>query len=154
MNEALVSSLVTEAEAAWNAHDMKRFAACFAEDADFVNVAGDWWHGRNEIEQRHASGHAAQFKNSTMQMELAGFREIGPGIGVVHVRWLLNGHGPSGPKQTTDPRPGIWSWTVRDRGGKLEIVASHNTDVLNHLPSRPPSAGPPAMSSASESGGR
>ena len=30
---------------AWNAHDMKAFASFFADDADFVNVAGLRWKG-------------------------------------------------------------------------------------------------------------
>jgi len=40
-----VAGLVGEVEQAWNTHDMARFAACFAEDADFVNVRGWWWEG-------------------------------------------------------------------------------------------------------------
>ena len=45
VEEAQVAALVDEIEAAWNTHDMNRFAACFAPDADFVNVAGAWWRG-------------------------------------------------------------------------------------------------------------
>jgi uncharacterized protein (TIGR02246 family) len=39
-------ALVAEIEAAWNSHAMARCAACFATDAEFVNVAGAWWRGR------------------------------------------------------------------------------------------------------------
>ena len=56
MNQDDAAALVVEIEAAWNSHDMSRFAACFAADADFVNVAGAWWHGREEIEERGACG--------------------------------------------------------------------------------------------------
>jgi hypothetical protein len=38
VDETQVSALAAEVEAAWNVHDMARFAACFAADADFVNV--------------------------------------------------------------------------------------------------------------------
>ena len=134
MNRKDAEALVAEVEAAWNSHDMVRFAACFATDADFVNVAGAWWRGRAEIEERHAASHADIFKNSTMQVQLASFKEIGPGIGVMHVTWRLEGHAESGPWRTTDPRRGIWSWTVRDRQDRLEIIASHNTDVLAASP--------------------
>jgi uncharacterized protein (TIGR02246 family) len=122
--------LVDEIEAAWNSHDMSRFAACFAADADFVNVAGMWWRGREEIETEHAASHAGMFKDSTMRLELAAFKVVGSRVGVMHVRWQLDGHGESGPKRTRDTRRGIWSWTVREQGSKLEIVSSHNTDVL------------------------
>jgi hypothetical protein len=65
-----------------------------------------------------------------MRLELAAFKDVGPEIGVMHVRWQLDGHGVSGPRRTTETRRGIWSWTVRQHDGKLEIVSSHNTDVL------------------------
>jgi uncharacterized protein (TIGR02246 family) len=134
VNQKDAEALVTEIEAAWNSHDMARFAACFATDADFVNVAGAWWRGRKEIEEEHAARHADRFNNSRMQVRLASFREIGTGIGVMHVTWRLDGHAESGPRMTTDPRRGIWSWTVRRHDGQLEIVSSHNTDVIDALP--------------------
>ncbi len=141
MNQDDATALVDEIEAAWNSHDMSRFAACFAADADFVNVAGAWWHGRKEIEERHAASHAGRFKNSTMSLELAAFKEVGPEIGVMHVRWQLDGHGESGPRRTTETRRGIWSWTVSRHDGELEIVSSHNTDVLSPSPGSAPRSG-------------
>jgi uncharacterized protein (TIGR02246 family) len=47
-----LTGLVADVEDAWNTHDMSRFAARFAEDADFINVRGWWWRGREEIERR------------------------------------------------------------------------------------------------------
>jgi hypothetical protein len=48
VDQSNAEALVQEMQAAWNTHDMKRFAACFAEDADFVNVAGAWVKGRDD----------------------------------------------------------------------------------------------------------
>jgi uncharacterized protein (TIGR02246 family) len=59
MEEQAVTDLVGEVEQGWNTHDMARFAACFAEDADFVNVRGWWWRGREEIE-RAVSGQSSR----------------------------------------------------------------------------------------------
>ena len=123
-------ALVREVEEAWNTHDMTRFAACFAVDADFVNVGGMWWKGRPEIEHKHARVHAGPFRESVLVQELAAFREVGLGVGVAHVTWQLEGHAPSGPHQTTDSRRGIQTWTVRERNAVLEIVAAQNTDAL------------------------
>ena len=131
MQEADIRALVTEVEAAWNTHDMRRFATCFAEDADFVNVNGVWWRGRQEIEERHAASHATRFRQSQMALQLAGSRQIAPGVAVAHVRWTLDGHESSGPRRTTDTRRGIWTWTLRARDGHVEIAASHNTDTLS-----------------------
>lgn len=134
MKPESVTSLVAEIEAAWNSHDMSRFAACFSPDGDFVNVGGMWWRGRKEIEENHAASHATRFKDSTIQLELAALKEIAPGVGVAHIRWQLDGHDASGPSRTTETRRGIWSWTVRERGGELEIVSAHNTDQVTRAP--------------------
>ena len=130
MDDAAIRAMVAEVQAAWNTHDMHRFAACFAEDADFVNVSGTWWRGRGEIEERHRESHASRFRLSLMALELEESREIVPGVLVAHVRWTMNGHEPSGPRRTADTRRGIWTWVLRARDGRLEIVVSHNTDTL------------------------
>jgi uncharacterized protein (TIGR02246 family) len=132
-----LAGLVTEVEQAWNAHDMSRFAAFFAEDADFVNVRGWWWRGRGEIEQKHALFHETIFSDSTMALELASVREVAPDVVVAHVKWRMVGHEVGGPEQTPEPRIGIWSWVIRDRDGGVEIVSSHNTDTMPVPPSHP-----------------
>jgi uncharacterized protein (TIGR02246 family) len=134
MEEADIKALVAEIEAAWNTHDMQRFASCFGEDADFVNVAGVWLHGRREIEAHHATSHATRFRQSRMRLRLAGSRGIAPGVAIAHVRWTLEGHQSSGPRRTTDTRRGIWTWTLQALGRHVEIAASHNTDTLSSHP--------------------
>src|SRR5262245_50777831 len=44
---------------AWNRHDMDAFGTLFARNADFVNVSGQLWKGRKEIQRRHAYTHGA-----------------------------------------------------------------------------------------------
>jgi uncharacterized protein (TIGR02246 family) len=128
--EDAILTLAAEVEAAWNAHDMERFANCFGAAADFVNVNGAWWQGRHEIGERHASSHTTRFKGSRMQLRVLRVREIAPGVAIVHLSWQLEGHAASGPRHTSDTRRGIWTWTVHDAAGRVEIEAAHNTDVL------------------------
>jgi uncharacterized protein (TIGR02246 family) len=78
-SESALAELVADVEDAWNAHDMGRFAARFAEDADF-NVRGWWWRGRDEIERRHALLHETMFGESSMSLELASTREVCRGV--------------------------------------------------------------------------
>jgi uncharacterized protein (TIGR02246 family) len=117
-----VSPRVGEFVAAWNAHDMKRFASLFSEDADFVNVAGMWWHGRDEIERNHAVVHASRFRESVLDASLAAFKEVSPNVGVAHVTWRLDVGGVV--------RRGVFTWTLQERDGAVEIVAAHNTDTV------------------------
>ena len=139
MDARAVAGLVGEVERAWNAHDMARFGACFAEDADFVNVRGWWWKGREEIKRNHAFLHGTMFRDSTMRLKLASTKELGSSVRVAHVTWRMLDHELSGPKRTSDPRVGIWTWVIRDRGEGLEIVSSHNTDTTE-VPSTHPLA--------------
>jgi uncharacterized protein (TIGR02246 family) len=116
---------------------MSRFAACFAEDADFVNVRGWWWRGRGEIERNHALVHETIFSDSAMELECASIREVCADVVVAHVKWHMVGHHAGGPTQTSEPRTGIWSWVIRRRNDRLEIVSSHNTDTMELPPSHP-----------------
>ena len=141
VDEQAVVSLVREVEEAWNSHDMARFAACFAEDADFVNVRGWWWRGRKQIEDNHALFHETIFSNSRMQLECAAIKDVDSGVVVAHVKWQMVGHEVGGPDQTSEPRVGIWSWVIRDRAGRPEIVSSHNTDTIEIPPTHPLAAG-------------
>jgi uncharacterized protein (TIGR02246 family) len=129
-DDTALTELVADVENAWNTHDMSRFAGHFAEDADFINVRGWWWHGRDEIERRHAVLHETMFGASSMSLELASTRELCPGVVLAHVRWMMSGHEFGGPGETLEPRTGIWSWVVRDRQGNVEIFSSHNTDTV------------------------
>src|SRR5215469_3548197 len=52
-----VRKAVSGIQEAWKRHDMEAFGKLFAADADFVNVAGDWWKGRNAIQMNHAYAH-------------------------------------------------------------------------------------------------
>jgi uncharacterized protein (TIGR02246 family) len=61
MTEAEALALAAEVESAWNSHDMERFASLFGDDADFVNVRGWWWRGREEIQENHATLHRTSF---------------------------------------------------------------------------------------------
>lgn len=127
--DTALTELLAAVEEAWNTHDMKSFAAHFAEDADFINVRGWWWRGQ-EIERRRAALHETMFGESSMSLELASTRELCRGVVLAHVRWRMIGHEFGGPDKTSEPRTGIWSWVVRHRDGSAEIVSSHNTDTV------------------------
>jgi uncharacterized protein (TIGR02246 family) len=96
----------------WNSHDIKSFAALFAENADFVNVIGLWWRGRPEIQKAHEALHATRMRNSHLVATETAVRVLRPGVAVTHVRWELTGDtGIDGV--TLPPRQG--STVARDR---------------------------------------
>jgi uncharacterized protein (TIGR02246 family) len=132
-DEAEIRRAVTGLREAWNRHDMKAFASEFAEDADFVNVAGAWWKGRAEIEQKHAAVHATVFRESTLSIDELDIRFLTPEVAVAHVLTSLVGQKtPEGAP--VPPRKALLTQVLQKRNGKWMIVASQNTDVRAAVP--------------------
>lgn len=108
---------------------MSAAGALFCDDADFVNVRGSHWHGRDRIESEHAIRHGPQLKGSTFTPLKVEVQPIGADIALVHVRWAMHGdHDLDGtPRQ---PRRGVFSWVMqRDCQGLWKIRAAQNTHV-------------------------
>jgi uncharacterized protein (TIGR02246 family) len=76
---------------AWNHHDMRAWAACFTDDADYVDVSGTHWRGRSEIEARQMELHANAHRNSTMRISEWSIRFLNPETCLVDMRWDMKG---------------------------------------------------------------
>jgi uncharacterized protein (TIGR02246 family) len=112
----------------WNLHDMTAMAALFAEDADFVNVGGMHWKGRDQIRKEHARSHELQFKESVLTVENVSVRFLKPDVALAHIEWWMKGdRDPDGTSRP--PREGVMSWVLVKRGGVWRVASSHNTNV-------------------------
>lgn len=115
--------------AAWMARDAAALAALFAEDADFVNVAGLWWEDRAAIRAAHHRALTSYFAGTRLVTGRTKLRHLGPGLALVHQRFLLTGQrlpdGGEGGRRTT-----ILLFVLRDTGAGWQAVAAQNTDVL------------------------
>ena len=87
----VAAELTSSRGAAWNQHGMPAFAGLFHDDAAFVNVAGAYLHGRDEIERTHAAVHAGPFCNSTLTVWPEDARSVGSEVIRAHVRSELHG---------------------------------------------------------------
>jgi uncharacterized protein (TIGR02246 family) len=114
---------------AWNAHDMKTFASLFTEDAEFVNVYGSWWTGRQRIEAEHASVHETVFRQSHLTaMELRA-RHLAPESAILHMRWQLTGlRTPTG--ESIPDRTGVLLFVLVSSPYEWHIAAAQNTDIV------------------------
>ncbi len=115
--------------AAWAARDAAALAALFAEDAEFVNVVGLWWHDRAAIERAHDYALRSFFADSTLKPGAIRIRDIAGGAALVQCRFTLIGQrlpggAPAGPRRT------ILSFVARDTGAGWQVVAAQNTDVV------------------------
>ena len=115
-------------EDAWNRADADALADLFAEDAEFVNVVGLWWHDRANIRGAHAFGFARIFPGSRITMDEPRVRLLGTDAAVVQSRWHLVGQvTPDG--EPAGDRDGILTFVLERRLGGWITVAAQNTDI-------------------------
>jgi uncharacterized protein (TIGR02246 family) len=116
-------------EAAWNRHDVAAMASTYAPDSDAVNLAGEWFKGREAFEKSLEDLHSGKTKNSVWQMEQTHIRFLTPEIAIVHV--YVNSHGErNADGSSMAPRRVILTRVEVKRGGKWLIVASQATNVV------------------------
>jgi uncharacterized protein (TIGR02246 family) len=133
---AEVTQVVHAFAECWNRHDMNSFAELFAPDAQFVNVVGLWWKGRDEIKKAHEFTHATMFKNSRLTIENVSVRFPQEGIAIARARWALEGHvSPEGAPLPA--RNGILLNVLCRTPGGWVIIDSQNTDIVEGALSRP-----------------
>ena len=122
-DRAAVEKIVGQLEAAWKAMDGSAFAAPFAADADFVNIRGEHFRGRDTI----AAGHTAIFRTiyagSTTRMTIEGARMLRGEVALVRVHSLLDA--PAGP--LAGRHGARFSLVLTREPGGWEIAALHNT---------------------------
>ncbi|MGK4004563.1 SgcJ/EcaC family oxidoreductase [Sorangium sp. So ce1036] len=126
--QAMGEQLVAAFNDTWNRHDMDAFAALHAEDADFVNIFGLWWHGRPAIRESHVGIHKTVFRQSRLSSVRVETRFVAPDIAVVRWAWELTGVlSPEG--QPVPDMQGILVHVARREGDRLRIVSTQNTQA-------------------------
>lgn len=85
--------------AAWNAHDMRAFAARFHEDATFVNRFAHYVRGVDEIVELHRPIHETIYRDSTLANEVIDATSVGDDVVIAHFwsRLRVGAAHPSGP---------------------------------------------------------
>jgi uncharacterized protein (TIGR02246 family) len=124
--EAVVSALAQ----GWNRHDMTAFAAAFSENADFVNVIGMHWQGRQEIEAKHAQVHRTIFRNSRLRLVEQAVRFLSPTIALAHASWEMKGAETLPGWNAPETRRGIMTLVLTKEADRWLIAAAHNTDII------------------------
>jgi uncharacterized protein (TIGR02246 family) len=84
-DDAAIRVVVANIEKGWNTHDMKFYGSQFREDAEFINVVGMHWHGRDAVMAAHTAFHATSFKNHNIKTNSVETRSIGNGCAIAVV---------------------------------------------------------------------
>jgi uncharacterized protein (TIGR02246 family) len=132
-DEQAIRSVITRFIDSWNRHDMPSFAALFSEDADFVDVFGNWFRNRTAIEGVLGERHATVFRRSSFIGKEIVIRIPKRELAVVHSVLELSGaldrQGRSLP-----PSLGVMSFVTDQVDGDWRIIAFQNTTITAPLP--------------------
>lgn len=123
VERAEVEHLVDRLEAAWNALDGTAFAAPFAEDADFVNILGEHFRGRDKIAAGHDGIFRSIYAGSTVHMQVEQVRLLRPDVALAHVHSNLDV--PEG--RLKGRHTARYSMVLTRGSAGWEIAAFHNT---------------------------
>jgi conserved hypothetical protein len=115
--------VVADLEAAWNAGDGSAFGKPFSDNADFVTIRAEHFHGWDAI----AGGHAAIFRTiyaqSVNHCTVESERLLRPDVALMHVRSVLDV--PSGP--LAGRHNAIFSMVLTRESPGWQIASFHNT---------------------------
>ncbi|PIL18095.1 hypothetical protein P775_21985 [Puniceibacterium antarcticum] len=114
---------------AWASRNGAFVGALFAEDADFVNVVGLWWHRREDIARAHGYALKSFFAETQLRPGVIRVRPLGADHAVVHCRFHLSGQmapdgGIAGDRQT------VMSFVLERRNNVWLGLSAQNTDVV------------------------
>ncbi len=115
---------------AWMNRDADFLASLFAEDAEFVNVVGLWWHNQEDIRKAHSYGFDKIFGDSNLRLMETSVKNLTDDIAVVHARMRLKNQTPSKNDEPTSIRQNMFSFVVKRLTDKWICESAHNTDII------------------------
>lgn len=115
--------------ASWNKHDFSDMKNYVAEDADFVNVAGMHWKGREDIQYAHNKTHEQIFKDKPLTKVSVVIRFLTGDVAIAHVHMHLEGDliTPDGSKKAAPEALAIFIFLKKN--GVWLITAVENVFV-------------------------
>jgi uncharacterized protein (TIGR02246 family) len=144
IDEEAVRKVVNGFAETWNRHDMNMRGALFTPDADFVNIYGTHWRGRESIQLNHAFLHGAIpadsagvtlpksaygiYKASNTTLKQVDVRFLRKDVAVVHAQNEL-----VGDARTKDPRRTLMVMVLTKENDRWLIAVAQNTEI-----NRPP----------------
>lgn len=124
-DELAIRDRIAVVEAGWNAGDGNRFAAPFAEDADYVIVDGHYINGRQTIAQGHQQIFDTIYRDTHNVASVQRIRFLGDDIAIAHVEWQLTfRHDPA-------VRKSMSTMVMAKAGDTWSITAFQNTQVVS-----------------------
>jgi uncharacterized protein (TIGR02246 family) len=128
-DEAAIKSLIMAVPEAMNHKDWKAYGDLFAEDADWINVVGMFWHGKDNVVKAHAAYGTTVFRNGGFTFSDLSIRQVAPDVAIVVVtEHTVEQVAPDGVHKLPAGEDRL-SFVVVNRSGHWKITLGHNTPV-------------------------
>jgi uncharacterized protein (TIGR02246 family) len=124
-DEGAIQGILKQLEVAWNDYDSVRFAASFAEDANFIQIFGGQLDGRTAIEASHRHIFSTIYRGSHASFMLRSIRFVRPDVAIVFTRAHLN-FNEGNETREMETRPTL---IVVKEEAKWQIVSFQNTKI-------------------------
>jgi uncharacterized protein (TIGR02246 family) len=126
-DETAVLNVPQAFAAAWAKHDGKQLGMVMADDVDFVNVSGEWVHGRTDFTVFHSRLLSGRFKDSIFKPLEVKVRFLRPDQAVLHWNWRIEGD-VNQDLTLRKPRFGTFTMIVEKRSGTWLVAVAQNTN--------------------------
>lgn len=127
-DEEAVRKVVLSVEKALNDRDMKAYRDQFWDDADWINVMGMYWHGKENVSTAHEVYMSSVFKDGGYSLTDMSVRGVAPDVAVVvATEHTIDQTSPGGNKIPAGENR--LSFVLVKRDGQWKIVLGHNTPV-------------------------
>jgi uncharacterized protein (TIGR02246 family) len=126
---AKVRSVLSKWEAAWNAADMNAMWQLATDEVHWVNVVGQHWRGKQDVQRAHQSNFDRLFKGRTCKLEeIESIEALPGGAVIVVVCWAMGGfRRPTGVLRP--PGRDRMSLVLVPRGDDLAIAHGANVPI-------------------------
>jgi uncharacterized protein (TIGR02246 family) len=135
-----IRHILDQQESAWNRGDGTAWATAFADDADFVNILGQSFPGRDAIAEQHRRILAGPFHGSHTTITVRQFTEIAPGVALIETMHEVTGYKflPPGIAPTAE---GIlktrMTYVAVKRDASWWLIAAQNTAIVPGMEAGP-----------------
>jgi uncharacterized protein (TIGR02246 family) len=131
-SSAALEPMLHHQQTAWNAGDGVTWSAAFTDDADFVNILGDVFHGREAIARQHVFILTGPYKGSRATITIRSLTLPAPTIALIETDYKVTQFRvlPPGMQATS---PGVLKTRMKYVAAKQDdqwrFIAAQNTVV-------------------------
>jgi uncharacterized protein (TIGR02246 family) len=127
-DEKAIRTTINAWMTSWANHDFKNLAAYATPDMDFVNPAGVWWKGREEVRRGHQAAHNTFFKNTPQTLKSLHIRFVKPDVAIAHQVSAMGAYTtPDGKKIGSQEI--LETWVLVKQNGRWLLNAGHVASI-------------------------